>query len=157
MLAEDGSHLGDAVGLVAADAGEGFLVLDELREGGVGITHTHQLIHRRGLNAHVLHGLRDLELMADELQCIDGGLVDFKDFVGFGGVNGCSAVAALTDLGPRREIEGTHRLVGGEGDFAFDDLIGGVVAEDGLADPVVVLVVLVDVAVFPVHVLVVIE
>ena len=49
------------------------------------------------------------------------------------------------------------KSIGGEGDFAFDDLVGDVVAIDRLTDPVVIFIVIIDVAVFPVEVLVVIE
>ena len=53
---------------------------------------------------------------------------------------------------------GTYtKLISGEGYLALDDLVGHVVAIDGLAHPVVVLVILEYVAVFPVEVLVVVE
>ena len=48
-------------------------------------------------------------------------------------------------------------LVDRECDFAFDDLVGNVVAVDGLAHPVVVFVVFEHIAVFPVEVFIVVE
>ena len=51
----------------------------------------------------------------------------------------------------------TTNLIGREGYLTLDDLISHIVAIDGLAHPVVVLVILEYVAVFPVEVLVVVE
>ena len=52
---------------------------------------------------------------------------------------------------------GQSLSIHGEGDFALYYLIGGAVAVDGLADPVVLVVVLIDVAVLPIEVFVVVK
>ena len=100
LFAQQAGHLLHAFRLVVADAGEGFLALDALGDGGIGLADAYDLVHFRDREAQALHGPGHIVFVLDEFQCVQGRFVHFQDQGRVGGIRIGLSVAALTYLLP---------------------------------------------------------
>ena len=92
-------HLLGALGFVVADAREGFLALDALGDGGIGISDLYDAIYCGDSNSEAGHSLGNIVFMLDGFPSAQTGIIHLEDFVRISGGDISLPVAALANLG----------------------------------------------------------